>query len=83
MGKEDVQVIVRMVLRLLESPWRRTRETVPTVPVLGAQVMLNGSLTGRVSGRGLMVNGFWAEMRVVSARTSVGYNILYNVLSYN
>jgi len=82
-GEGDVQVIVRMVLRLLESPWRRMRETVSTVSVLGGQVMLNGSSTGMVSGRGLMANGFWAEMRVASARMSVGYNILYSVLSFN
>lgn len=58
-----VQAMVRTVFRLLESPWRRMSDTVSTVPVEGAHVMLYGVPAVMLVGRGSMVKGFCAATR--------------------
>ena len=56
-GERDIRAIVSMVFRCVGSPCRRTSVTVCTVPVDGAQVMLNG-VPAVIDVRVVNVNGF-------------------------
>jgi hypothetical protein len=55
----DIRAIVSMVFKCVGSPCRRTSVTVCTVPVDGAQVMLNG-VPAVIDVRVVNVNGFCA-----------------------